>query len=95
MAKFYHIYINPKKGITKEVIEKKLNLAIDWYRYDDKVYIVYSTSDVKKWQSRLIEFVKNGGQLFIVELNINNRSGWFNSDFWNWIKSDRGNNTLL
>lgn len=89
MGSFLNIYINPKKGVTKEQIESKLNLAIDWYRYDNKAYIVYTTSDAKKWQLRLIDFVRNGGQLFIVEIDINNRSGWFNRELWNWINMER------
>jgi len=89
MGKFLHVYIVPKDGITKEDIERKLNLGIDWYRYDDNLYIVYTTSDVKKWQSRLIDFVKNGGKLFISEFNISNRAGWLNRDFWNWLNKKR------
>lgn len=89
MSKFLHIYISPKKGVNTDDIEKKLDLAIDWYRYDDNLYIVYTTSDAKKWQSRLLDFVKGGGKLFISELNIENRSGWINSDLYTWIKKDR------
>lgn len=89
MGKFLHIYINPKIGISKEEIEKKMSLAVDWYRYDDKLYVVYTTSDVAKWQERLLNFVKDDGRLFICELNIANRNGWLNKDFWAWLKKER------
>ena len=89
MGKFLHIYIDPKKEITQEMIEKKINLALDWFRYDDKVYIVYTTSDAKKWQARLLNFVKGGGKLFICELDLSNRSGWHTKSFWEWLKQER------
>ena len=89
MGKFINIFINPKKGVTKENIEKKMNLAIDWYRYHDNGYIVFTTSDVNKWQERLLEFVKDDGSLFICELNTSNRSGFMTTAFWDWLKKDR------
>lgn len=89
MGKFIHIYIKPKKDVTKEQIEAKLNLAVDWYRYDDNGYIVYTTSNIDKWQIRLIDLVKNDGRLFICELQIENRNGWMNKDFWEWLKKRR------
>ena len=58
---------------------------MDWYRYDPNLYILHTTSDVDKWQERLFDFVKNDGKLFICELQIENRNGWMNKDFWNWL----------
>lgn len=89
MGKFINIFINPKAGITHEDFEKKMNLAIDWYRYHEKAYIVYTSSNVDKWQERLLEFVKDEGILFICELNIEKRSGFMTTDFWDWLKKER------
>jgi hypothetical protein len=89
MAKFYNIYIKPKEGITKEHVEKKMNLSLDWIRYDANCYVTYSTSDIEKWMVRLKPLVEPGGRLFISELNINNRNGWMTKDFWNWLKKER------
>lgn len=90
MSKFIHIYIKPKKGISRETVEEKISLAVDWYRYDDNLYIVYTTSLVSKWQERLLPLVQSDGRLFICELNISRRNGWFNKDLWAWIKKPRG-----
>ncbi|WP_316634716.1 hypothetical protein [uncultured Flavobacterium sp.] len=89
MKTFIHIYIKPKKGISREVIEKKISLALDWYRYDDNLYIVYTSSDISKWQERLVSYVKDSGRLFICELKISKRNGWLNKDFWIWLKKER------
>ena len=86
---FYHIYATPKKGESIESIEKKLDLAIDWFKYSKSVWIVYSTSDVSKWMKRLKPLVEPDGRLFICELNISNRNGWMNKSFWDWLKDKK------
>ena len=88
-AVYYHIYIKTKEGITTDKVEEKMNLALDWFRYDKGLYVVYSTSDVKKWMTRLKPLAESGGKLFICELNEDNRNGWMNKDFWKWLREDR------
>ena len=85
MVEHLHIYISPRKNITQEDVEKKLNLAIDWYRYAEGVYVVYTTSSPDKWKARLIDLVKPGGRIFICKLDVNRRQGWMNKDFWQWL----------
>jgi hypothetical protein len=89
IAKFYHITINPKKGKTTQDIETQMNKALDWYRYNNTCYVVYSTSDVKTLMGRLKDLVDPDGLLFITELNISNRNGWMPKAFWEWIKKDK------
>lgn len=89
MATYYHIYIKPKDGISLEEVEKKMNLALDWFRYDSTCYVVYSTSNTDKWIERLKPLVDPKGRLFICELNIQKRNGWMTRDFWNWLKKER------
>jgi len=86
MAVFLHIYVSPKDGVSRDQVEKKLNLALDWYRYAKDLYVVYTTSSVDKWKARLIDLVKPGGQLFICKLDVSIRQGWMNKDFWEWLK---------
>lgn len=88
MADFYHIFIQPKKGVTTDEVEEKMNLAIDWFRFTRNVWIVYTTSDEDKWQRRLKPLVKPEGSLFICRLNISLRNGWMTRDFWDWIKTN-------
>lgn len=86
---FIHVYITPKNGVTREKVEEKMNLAVDWYRYTNHLYIVYTTSDIPKWQSRLQELVEPDGFMFICEFNIRNYNGWMQQGFWDWIKKSR------
>ena len=89
MGRFLHVYIKPNKESSKEQIETKLNLAIDWYRYANDLYIIYTTSDADKWQERLLQFVEDDGSLFLCQFEINERNGWMSQDFWDWIKKPR------
>ena len=86
MAAFLHVYISPHKNATQEDVEKKLSLAVDWYRYNKGVYVVYTTSSPTKWKARLVDFVKPDGHLFICTLDPSTRKGWMAKDFWEWIK---------
>jgi len=89
MARFYQVYINPREEITREQIQKKLDIAIDWFRYDSKNWVVFTSSDEDKWFERLKSFVQNGGNLFICKLDISTRQGWMSKDFWDWIDKNR------
>ena len=85
MGAFLHVYIVPKEGVTRQHVEAKLNKAIDWIRYGEGVYLVYTNSDVAKWKARLIDFVKPGGNLCIAKLDITERKGYISNELWRWI----------
>jgi len=89
MARFYHVYVAPRQGATNEEIEKKLNVAIDWFRYAPNNWVVFTSSDEDKWFERLKTFVKPGGNLFICRFDISTRQGWMSKEFWNWIDTNR------
>jgi hypothetical protein len=86
MTSLYHIYVHPKKGISNEQLEKVMNNAVDWYRYRDNAYIVYTTSDETKWQERLKPLVDPDGHLLITKLQPSEFNGWMPKKFWEWYK---------
>jgi len=90
IGRFTHIYISPKQGVSKAQVEEQINNALDWYRYDDKNYVVYTTSEVHVWLKRMQALAEPDGRLLISELNPNAKpNGWMNLDFWDWIKKAR------
>ena len=89
MTSFYHVFIQPKKGITYDNVEKKMNLSLDWFRCTSSVWILYSTSRIDKWQERLRPLVDPDGNLFVCRLDITKRNGWMTDEFWNWIKKNQ------
>jgi hypothetical protein len=90
VSEYYHIYISPRQGVTREQIESVLNNAVDWYRYDPKSWIVYTTSDARKWYSRLQSFVEPGGHILICKLNVSDHWGLMPKGLWEWIKGPKG-----
>jgi hypothetical protein len=89
MAELYHIYLDPKEGVTSEQIKKKLDLAVDWYKYAENCWIVETTSDASKWQLRLRPLAEPDGSLLIFKLDHTERQGWMTTKFWDWLK-DKG-----
>lgn len=90
MSDLYHIYITPKTGVTREQVEEKLNLAVDWFRYHDRCYVVQTTSDENKWQTRLLPLVEPGGSLFVCKLEPSHYHGFIRKDFWEWFQPKIG-----
>ena len=86
MSEFYHVFIRPKEGVTYEQVEKTMNLAVDWFRCTQEVWVIYTTSDHNKWQARLKPLVSPQGSLFICRLDIRQRNGWMDKKFWEWIR---------
>ncbi|WP_157864137.1 hypothetical protein [Gluconacetobacter diazotrophicus] len=89
MTGFFVVYLDRKPDVTADQIEEKMNKAIDWYKVDSKMWILYSSSSVEKLYARLSPLAKEGGNVFICELNIDNRQGWMSKSFWSWIKKER------
>lgn len=85
MAKFYHIYLDPKSGVTLDQIKSKMDLALDWFKYDSKNWIVYTISDAKALYARLEPLFRDGGSLFICSLDMTDYWGWMSNDMWQWI----------
>jgi hypothetical protein len=86
MATYLHIFIKPKAGINAEKVKEMMDLAVDWYKYSDYCWVVKTTSDVNKWQTRLKPLVEPDGTLLILAIDPSNRQGWIAKAFWDWIK---------
>lgn len=89
IARFFMIYIERKADITYKQIQEKMDLANDWYRIRENLWIVYSTSDEEKWYYRLSPLVKGTGSLFICKLDVEARQGWMTKDFWSWMRREK------
>jgi len=85
MSKIYHIYVNPKLGVTQAQIEEILNLGQDWLRYDNKCWLVKTTSNAKKWHARLEKCIEPGGQMLITQLNPADYWGHMPKTIWDWL----------
>ena len=57
---YYVVYIETLDDKTYEDIKNKMNLALDWFRIKEDLWMLYSTSDVEKLKVRLLPLVKSG-----------------------------------
>ena len=85
-ANFYVVYIKRLSDVSLEDVEKRMNLATDWYRIRADLWIVYSSGDQEKWYKRLSPLVKETGTLFICRLDEDARQGWMDANFWEWFR---------
>ncbi len=89
MAELYNIFIRPKLGVTREQVEQKLDLGIDWFRYADGCYRVYSSHGPALWHLRLKPFVQPGGHVLILNVDPDQYNGWMPRDLWPWLKDKK------
>jgi hypothetical protein len=87
--RFLHIYVKPNDGVTSAQVEEKLNKALDWYRYDANLFIVYSSSDLSMWKTRLKPVAGGSGYYFVCEIDVSKRVGWMPKSLWEWLRKDR------
>jgi hypothetical protein len=84
---FYVVYIERLESVSYDALKEKMNLCRSWYRLNEKMWIVYSKSDVDKLYRRFTSLVKDDGSLFICKLDIETRQGWMNKRFWSWLRA--------
>ena len=89
MAALYHVFLRPKAGVTETQVQTKMNLAVDWYKYSGYCWVLKTTSDAAKWQTRLKPLVEPDGTLLIFKLDPSQRQGWLSKEFWEWLKNDK------
>jgi hypothetical protein len=82
---FYLVYVDRDPTMSLEDVKKVVDRALDWYRLNPRVWIVYSTSSVEKWYARLKPLAKDGGNVFICKLDTSERQGWMSTEFWRWL----------
>ena len=88
-AEFYVVYIKRKSDVSYDAVKEKMDQSVDWYRIDETLWVLYTTSDAEKWYGRLSPLVKDSGNVFICKLDITTRQGWMNKDFWSWIRREK------
>ena len=91
MSSYYHIMLSlPGILPTDPAVVKKLDLAVDWFRYAPNCWIVYTSSNAQKWYDRLKPLIElHGGNVFIAKLDLTDRQGWISKELWDWLRKPR------
>jgi hypothetical protein len=61
--------------------------ALDWVRFTPNSWLLWTSSTPNQWYSRLKSQLREGDRFFICEVNMEQRSGWMQRSFWDFIKS--------
>lgn len=88
-AKFYVVHISSSAQASDDDVKKIMNKALDWYRVSENFWVLYSTSDAKKWNVRFKPVVNEDGRVFVCALDTSDRAGWMGKSFWEWFRKDR------
>jgi hypothetical protein len=87
--KFIHIGFNFVGPPDHDAIQKVLDKALDWVRYSDNCYIVWTSTEGSTWYRRFKRLLKPDEHVLIVGIDINDRYGWLPTWIWDWIDKDR------
>ncbi|MBS1041463.1 hypothetical protein JK203_11500 [Gluconobacter cerinus] len=90
-AEFYVVHIASENLSDSELsnVEKKFNLAYDWFRVDSGFYILYSSKNSSTWYTRIGKLFETKPNMFFCRLDISDRQGWMTKSFWEWIKEKK------
>ena len=88
-ADYLMVYIRRRDDAAYAELETKMNLSVDWFRIDENLWVLYTTSDAERWYARLSPLVKDSGRVFICRLDVTNRQGWMGKSFWTWLKREK------
>ena len=89
MADLLHIYIKPNTGVTTAQVEEKLNLALDWFKYRDQCYLVYTSKPLSVWSDRFRDIVRPSGYILILPIDLHDYKGFMPKAIWPWLKEKK------
>lgn len=81
----YVVVLNLNPGLGVENVRQRLGAAHSWYRFHPTAWILCTDQTTDFWSQRLRPLVQPHGSAFICQLDLNNRQGWQNPAFWDWM----------
>ena len=88
MVVFYILSIDNQGKFNPDKLKEKLDLSLDWVKIMPNIFILKSTSKKEKWYDRL-KPVLNDNKFFLVEVNLDNKTGWLSKWTWDWMKKNK------
>lgn len=83
----YLLVIDPNSQYNNNILQKKLDLCIDWIRLFACTYMLHTTSKKEKLYSRFKGALPDN-KFFITQIDISNGeyTGWLGESRWNKIR---------
>lgn len=89
MAELFHVFIRPNADVSSQQVEKQFDLALDWFRYADGCYLLFTSKDIGIWSERLKPLADKGGNLLILDIDPYQYKGWMPKTLWPWLKEKK------
>ncbi|HZW95972.1 MAG TPA: hypothetical protein VFF64_23705 [Candidatus Eremiobacteraceae bacterium] len=92
-ARFVIVVFTWRKVLKTEELEPLFNTAVDWLRFSENGWILWTTNDPPVWFKYIKPHLAPEDSVFIAELNLSHFgstvSGWQSKMVWDWIKKSR------
>lgn len=92
MSDFHFIMIildTSERGEINEFVSQ-LNRANDWIEFRQRSWLVWTKQNSKTWYGRLKPILKEGDNVFVCGVNIEDRGGWMPKAFWDFVRAKSG-----
>jgi hypothetical protein len=99
-ARFVHIGFSSAPPVKE--LEDIFNSALDWLRYDNRCWILYTTTELDEWRDRIKKVLDDvnglqpptapkpkGVTFLLFEINVDTRSGYATEFVWEWLSKAR------
>ncbi len=82
----FHVAIG-YKGAAKPQTEIQATFTANtgWARYAPNCWIVNTTATATEVSEAIHKVISAYDQVFVVEVNLNNRNGYLDKEIWTWI----------
>jgi hypothetical protein len=93
-ARFIHVGFSFTGPAPTEALETVFNTALDWLRYEEHCWILYTTTDIETWRDRIRNApgLRASDAFFLCVFDpkaANSYSGYMQKFAWDWLHKDR------
>ena len=87
MPELLHVTLVSNPEATEEEIKAKMDLAIDWFKYADNCWLLWTVRDIAAWKERLSPLFRPNGKVLICKINASECDGFIAKDCWKWLRA--------
>ena len=89
MSQFLHIGFNWSNPPNIAGLETAFYQGIDWLRYSNNCWIVWTNSDANVWYERVRPYMVQQDSVFICRIDMRERQGYLPQWAWEWMNKPR------
>lgn len=83
--RFFIIMVDVQKAGSWRKFHRVLDKAIDWIEFTPGAWLLWTSSDARRWYTRFKRHLSPEDRVFIIEVNPSDRAGTMPREFWKFI----------